>query len=102
MMLSPEGRETMEIYGPAHLHGPQNINPPHHHRVARPGAPSATRSPGDTLELSEAGRIAARLAEVSDIRHDRVAEIRKEIAAGTYETPEKLSTALDRLLDEIG
>jgi hypothetical protein len=30
-----------------------------------------------------------------------VARVRSEIAAGTYETPEKLDSALDRLLDEI-
>jgi hypothetical protein len=30
-----------------------------------------------------------------------VARVRSEIASDTYETPEKLDLALDRLLDEI-
>jgi hypothetical protein len=34
------------------------------------------------------------------IRHDLVARVRKEIAAGTYDTPERWEAALDRLLDD--
>jgi anti-sigma28 factor (negative regulator of flagellin synthesis) len=37
----------------------------------------------------------------ADIRHDLVARIRAEIAAGTYETPEKLSIALERMIDDV-
>ncbi|MCL6636166.1 MAG: 4Fe-4S dicluster domain-containing protein [Peptococcaceae bacterium] len=35
------------------------------------------------------------------LRHERVQAIRAEIAAGTYETPEKLEIAISRLLDEL-
>jgi anti-sigma28 factor (negative regulator of flagellin synthesis) len=56
---------------------------------------------GDRLDISEAGQIAGRLAEVPDIRADRVRDIRAAILNGGYETEGKLSTALDRLLDEI-
>ena len=34
----------------------------------------------------------------SEIRHDLVARVRREIAAGEYDTPEKMDKALDRLL----
>lgn len=34
-------------------------------------------------------------------RAARIAAIRREIAAGTYETPEKLSAALDAMLEKI-
>ena len=37
-----------------------------------------------------------------EVRQARVDRIRAEIAAGTYETDEKLEIALGRLLDEIG
>ena len=37
----------------------------------------------------------------SGIRQDRVDSIRQAIANGTYESPEKLSGALDRLLDSF-
>jgi hypothetical protein len=36
------------------------------------------------------------------IRHDLVARVRQEIAAGTYDTPEKLELALERMFDQLG
>ena len=38
----------------------------------------------------------------SDIRFDRVAAIKAAIADGSYETPDKLDIALDRLLARLG
>jgi len=35
------------------------------------------------------------------IRTDLVARVRREIAEGTYDTPEKLDLALERLLDRL-
>lgn len=35
------------------------------------------------------------------IRHDLVARVRRQIAAGTYDTPEKLDAALSILLDRL-
>jgi anti-sigma28 factor (negative regulator of flagellin synthesis) len=41
-------------------------------------------------------------ADLSTVeRAVRVAEIRRQIADGTYETPEKLSAAVDALLDKL-
>jgi hypothetical protein len=37
-----------------------------------------------------------------DIREELVARIRLEIMAGTYDTPEKLEAALERLADRLG
>ena len=53
----------------------------------------------DQIDLTVDGVRAAENA--SDIRVDRVAAIRTAIAEGTYETPEKLDLALERLLDRI-
>jgi negative regulator of flagellin synthesis FlgM len=36
-----------------------------------------------------------------DIRADLVERVRREIEAGTYDTPEKWDAALDRLLDRL-
>ena len=36
-----------------------------------------------------------------DIRADLVARVRREIAEGTYETPEKWEQALDRLVNRL-
>ncbi len=36
-----------------------------------------------------------------DVRTDLVERVRREIAAGTYDTPEKWDAALDRLWDRL-
>jgi negative regulator of flagellin synthesis FlgM len=92
----------MEIYGPAHLHGAQPIGPPHATRVSRSAASDSAGPIQDELHISDAGRAAEQLGNIPEIRQDRVDSIRAQIAAGTYDTPEKLDIALDRLLDEIG
>ncbi len=92
----------MQIHGPSQLHGAQSIHGPHSARSVEssPSTPS-TQPASDRLDISEAGQIASQLAEIPDIRADRVESIRAALANGTYETGDKLSTALDRLLDEI-
>ncbi len=92
----------MQIYGPAHLHGPQTISAPHANRLTQPGGARRSAGPSDELQLSPQAQIASQLAQILDIRADRVASIRAAIANGTYETADKLDGALNSLLDEIG
>jgi negative regulator of flagellin synthesis FlgM len=54
----------------------------------------------DTVTLSTEAVRAADAA--SGIRFDKVAAIKAAIADGSYETPEKLDIALDRLLERLG
>ena len=61
-----------------------------------------SKSIQDEVQISDAARLVEQAKQSSDIRHERVAAIREQIAQGTYDTPEKLDVALDRLLDEIG
>lgn len=92
----------MHVYGPAHLHGPQAINPPH---TARINNPTPAAEPGqiqDELQLSETGQLMSKAHDLPDIRWDRVNQIRAQIADGTYETDDKLRVALGRLFNEIG
>ncbi len=92
----------MQVYGTAHTHGAQPINPPHHARSTAAGAASpAAISSADELSISEAGSLLEQIGDIPDIRHERVNEIRRALATGTYETDEKLQIALERLLDEI-
>ena len=91
----------MQIHGPYHVHGPQPLNAPH--RIKAPQAqPSPAEPRGiDQLDISPQADFISRVRELPDIRADRVAQIREQIQAGVYETPEKLDIALERLLDEI-
>ena len=91
----------MQIHGPAHVHGPQSINGPHR----TPTTPQAGQSRGvqgaDELSISREADLVSRVRDVPEMRQERIAEIRRQIEAGTYETGEKMGAALDRLLDEI-
>ncbi len=92
----------MQIYGASQLHGAQSINGPHAKSAPQKSTRSQSTAGGDQLELSEAGKAAARIGDIPDIRSDLVNRVRSEIASGTYDTAEKFDTAVDRLLDEIG
>ena len=92
----------MQITGTTHVHGPHGINPPHN--LGRGQSTHSTPAPqgADRVDISPAAEAAAQAAETGAIRQDLVDQIRAQIAAGTYETPEKLGVAVERLLDEIG
>jgi hypothetical protein len=39
--------------------------------------------------------------ETEEFRHDLVARVRRQLADGVYDTPEKWEAALDRLAEEL-
>jgi negative regulator of flagellin synthesis FlgM len=91
----------MQIHGPSHIHGPHGINPPHHPRLVTPARLDSADRTADRLEISPAAEAALEATAGTDIRYDLVTRIRAEIAAGIYETPEKLESAVDRLFDDL-
>jgi negative regulator of flagellin synthesis FlgM len=91
----------MQIYGPAQLHGPQAISSPHL-RSGGPEQVGPSPSTQDEVQISDAGRLVDLAHQAPDIRQDRVNSIRAQLAAGTYETADKLDVALNRFLDEVG
>ncbi|MEN6458475.1 MAG: flagellar biosynthesis anti-sigma factor FlgM [Thermoguttaceae bacterium] len=92
----------MHIYGPSQMHGSQPIGGPHGVRPNQPMARPAAPQIADEVDISDAARLVEQVQQMPDIREDRVAAVRQQIAAGTYETGDKLNIALERLLDEIG
>jgi negative regulator of flagellin synthesis FlgM len=91
----------MYIYGTAHVHAPQPLNAPHRAAPAQMPASSPYAGGVDQLDISPEADFVAQARELPEIREDRVAALRAQIEAGTYETPEKLEIALSRMLDEI-
>ena len=92
----------MQIHGLGHVHGPQQVGAPHiQPQTAQVDTPRSNNLHIDQLDISPEADLVSRVRDVPDIRADRVADIRQQIAAGTYETDEKLDLALSRLLDEI-
>lgn len=92
----------MHVYGPSHLHGPQSVGAPHINRASQPASRCESQPIHDELQISDAARVMESMQQIPDVRSDRVAAIRSQIAAGTYETADKLDVAVSRLLDEIG
>jgi negative regulator of flagellin synthesis FlgM len=92
----------MHIYGPSQLHGAQSIGAPHGARASQPAVRSESAGIRDEVNFSDAAQLVQQARDLPDIRQARVDAVRQQIAAGTYETNEKLDVALERLLDEIG
>ncbi len=92
----------MQIQGPSHLHGAQPINSPHRATQAESTSATSSLAEVDQLDISPEADLVSRTSGLPEMRMDRVAEIRAQIASGTYETDAMLDVALDRLLDEIG
>ena len=70
--------------------------------TARPHDQGDTlRAEGDRVELSEKATFMARIRDLPDIRVEKVAELRAQIDAGVYETPDKIEFVANLLLREI-
>ena len=91
----------MQVHGPAFLHGAQSIGAPHRVAGSQATVEPTYASPTDQLDISPEASLISRMVDIPDIRADRVAELKAQIAAGTYETEAILDKALDRLLDEM-
>ena len=99
----------MQIYGPYRVSTTQPNAAAQRIQAQKPAetTPNPDKASVDQLDLSNAASGVNRMAPSSaiagggEIRIDRVAEIRRQISDGSYETPEKLDAALDRLLDQF-
>jgi negative regulator of flagellin synthesis FlgM len=96
---------TMQIYGPYRVPSTQPNSPAQRNQPQKPVDNAAKAAPTDQLDLSNhatgVNRVSAtEVAGTGGIRIDRVAEIRRQIADGTYDTPEKIDAALDKFMDQ--
>ena len=91
----------MQINGAGGTQGPQAIYP----RLAAfsVDANQAVHvgAPRDHVEISPLGQMLDGISRLPEIRHEKVEEIRRQIASGSYESPAKLELALDRMIDEM-
>lgn len=70
--------------------------------AAKPAASASAPDRGsDSVELSSAAQILGKLKGPQGVRSDLIAQVKAEIAAGTYETPEKLDIALAGLAEDL-
>jgi anti-sigma28 factor (negative regulator of flagellin synthesis) len=96
------GYETMSMM--LNIDNVRSILPPLRaiHRPSLTPHASAPTGERDRVELSSAERTSEQPADGSALRVERIEFLRSEIAAGTYETPERIAGTVSRLLDVIG
>ena len=92
----------MQIQGTNRIHSPQGINAPHFSTKVAGTQSTGAAGKADRVEISPAANAALQAAEGGRVRTDLVKLIRGQIAAGTYDTPEKMNAAMERLLDQMG
>ena len=92
----------MSITGPGPIQGGFPIRPSQQ-PVSQPSPVSEgkTLNPTDEVEFSSAGQMLEQLHNSGQLHAERLAELKAAIDAGEYETPEKLQSALTRMLAEI-
>src|SRR5262245_45999636 len=96
------GHADMDVNGVGSIQGSFPIKP------SRPAAevPHSTETKpietNDAVEIYPAGKMLEDLSQSTEVRAERLAQIKAAIDAGTYETPEKLEAALSKMLNEIG
>jgi len=67
-----------------------------------PRAPRDPRQPRtDRVQISGFAQHMDRLRRLPPVRVNHVAQVRRDIATGTYETPDKLDKAIDGLLTDL-
>ena len=95
----------MEIYSST-IHGMQGVSAPHRAISAKPTAPVQERPQLDSVTFSEAAKatlepLNSGETSSSGVRFELVNRIKREIASGTYDTPDKMDLAVDRLLTRL-
>lgn len=93
----------MQIHGLHQAHATQSVANNSSVKSTAPAQVSESSQSAhiDQLDLSpEALAISqSQATETGGIRLDKVSALRQAIADGTYETPERLSAAIDKMLD---
>jgi negative regulator of flagellin synthesis FlgM len=92
----------MQIHGPSQVHGAHGVSGPHFTQRTQGSQATPANSAVDKVEISAAAEAAVKASETGAVRTDLVNLIRSQIAAGTYDTPEKMDIAMERLLDQMG
>jgi len=86
------------IQGPGDLRPIQPVQP---NRAAPIRSQQAPATANDTVEISQVARLLGKVAEIPEVRAEKIAAVKAQIQAGTYITPEKIDITVERLLREL-
>ena len=91
------------INGISGYSGPRAVDP----TISKPVQPNQAdqsantpRDREDRVEISRIAKYLGMIADMPDIRMDKVNSIRQEIQSGSYDVDGKLNAALDQMLEE--
>jgi len=62
---------------------------------------NANTDAGDRVEISDLAYWRAKLASLPEVRAEKITAIQNQIENNTYQTPEKLDIAVDRLMEDL-
>ena len=94
----------MEIFNSQWIHNTHSVSAPHFRGTSTPSPMETNRISApirDEVSLSRESQAFSSIASESSSavpRLDLINRVRAEIAAGTYDTPEKFEMAFDRML----
>jgi negative regulator of flagellin synthesis FlgM len=91
----------MDVQGIGSLHGAFPVKPVSEAAAAKPAESTVPLAPQDEVEISSAARLMQDLEVDTDLRSERLAQIKAAIDDGTYETEDKLKIAVERLLESF-
>ena len=86
------------------IQGPGNLRPIQPAQPSRTAPAQPQQAPdraNDTVEISQAASLLSKVADIPEVRAEKIADVRAQIEAGTYITPEKIDITAERLLREL-
>ena len=86
--------KTDSVGGPGRIHGPSKIS-----RVTSSATPSAASS-ADKVDLSRKAGMVSKALALPQMRMERIAEVKKLIESGRFDTDTRLEGALKRFVSE--
>ncbi len=91
----------MQIRGTSSIQSTSQVNLSNKIQSVETESISTQIDTADQVDISSEAQMLAELNDATDIRAEKVAEIRQQIETGHYETSDKLDVAVDRMLDEL-
>jgi flagellar biosynthesis anti-sigma factor FlgM len=98
------GSADMDVQGPGSVQRTSSVQrsvPSGQTKSVRPTDSTAVSTPKDAVEISSAGQLLDKLSKSPEIRAERLAQIKADIASGKYDTDEKLEAAMMNLLQSM-
>ena len=98
------GSADMDVQGPGSVQRPSSVQrsmPTGPAKSVRPTDSTPVSTPKDALEISSAGQLLDKLSKSPEVRAERLAQIKADIASGKYDTDEKLEAAMMNLLQSM-